>query len=457
MTFQGARTGLRGAGVPNGGLIVGAARLDRVEGLRRGQWGFELLVQPGYRLADLRRDLATRRPNLAASQAEPEALKELLAEFRAEELFWPPDPSETSATMGGLASTNASGPNRSRFGRAADHLSGLRVILHDGQEYNLERGAFKFGPQGLPLPTGRLLEADPKALGLPPEADLLDLLAGGQGMYGFISGLWLKLAKAPAHLWGLVFFPDSEEKAVSLIEAILDDPPEALISLDFLDLPSLSVVSVLRQSAKKLREIPEPPTGAASAVSLELMADDESLIESASERIIQNCLDRGCDPDQSWALVGTEVEKSRLFAHAVPEGLGSLLDSVRAGGYPAVMTATDFTRPDLRFGQNLGECRRDLREMGLTAVTFGHALDNHLSVNFLPKNAEEAKRATELMGHWLERAKNAGGELFFGQGVGKLKKELFLAHESPERIASLRAAKKALDPNGLFNPGNLFD
>jgi D-lactate dehydrogenase (cytochrome) len=421
--------------------------------LELNEQGFELLVQPGYRLSDLRRDLAIRRPALAGSQPGPADL----ASFRTDEYFWPPDPGETSATMGGLAATRAAGPNRMSFGTAGDHITALSAILSDGQEHVIRRGIYTFGPEGLKLPTGGRLEVDPTLLGLAKGADLVDLLIGGQGMYGFISGLWLRLTKAPANVWALVFFPENEEGAAALIEKTLGDTPEALVSLDFLDLASLSMVADLRRSADKLAEIPEPPDSAGAAVLIELMADDENLIEEASEAILNNCQDVGCDPDLSWAMVGPETAKMHLLRHAVPEAIGGQLDVIRGNGFPAVKMATDMTRPDLPFGRCLSEYRRDIRETGLSAVIFGHAKDNHLHVNLLPSSQGEAQRAAELFVNWLKSSVKAGGELFLEHGVGKLKKDLLLACERPERIAALQAAKKALDPKRLFNPHNLFD
>jgi FAD/FMN-containing dehydrogenase len=336
-------------------------------------------------------------------------------------------------------------------------VKGLAVILKDGLERELERGQFVFGPRGLPLPFGGFLDAEPGHLGLPPGADLLDLLIGGQGMYGYVSGLWLGLKKAPKSVWALVFFLDDEKKAAHLIEKTLADDLAALVSLDFLDAASLGVIAELGKSAKKLSQIPQTPAGAKAAVMVELMAEGEYLIEKDSGKILENCQEVGGDPDASWALVGSEAEKARIFRHAVPEGLGGKIDAIRAGGYLATKTAGDFTRPDLSFGQALFECRRDLKEAALEAAIFGHAHSSHLHVNFLPTDGAQTKRALELMGHWLELAKMAGGELFFEQGVGKLKKELFLAHERPQRILALKKVKKALDPQGLFNPHNLFD
>ncbi|MDR1297025.1 MAG: FAD-binding oxidoreductase [Deltaproteobacteria bacterium] len=455
MTFQGARTGLAGGAVPQGGTAVGLGALDRPVALERGPEGFELLVQPGYTLAALRRDLARRKFDFISPGRASRAEK-VLAEFQRGSYFWPPDPGEAAATLGGAASTNAAGPNAGFRGPAGGHIAGLNFLFSDGEERSVRRGEHVFREGALRLPDGRTLEAAPPALGLPPPADLTDILIGSQGMYGAVTGVRLRLSPAPAHVWGLVFFAGSEQKAAAFMELFLASPPEPLVSLDYLDKASLDVVAAMRRTASRLAEIPGLPETAGGAVLAEFQSMDEGLIEQASLAALRFCQEAGLDPDDSWALTDAETDKMRVLRHAVPEGLGGRLDRVRAKGCPALRMSTDFTVPGRGLGELLSEYRRDLEGGELSAVVFGHAKDNHLHVNIIPENDSQVVRAGELMRHWLERAKKARGGLFVEHGVGKLRRELFLEVESPERIAALRSLKKTMDPNNLFNPGNMF-
>jgi D-lactate dehydrogenase (cytochrome) len=190
---------------------------------------------------------------------------------------------------------------------------------------------------------------------------------------------------------------------------------------------------------------------------MELMAEDQARIEADSGVILSYLQDAGGDADESWALVDSEVEKARIFRHAVPEAVGVRLDAIRSRGYPAVKMASDLTRPDLTFSQTIKEYRRDIKQTGLQAIIFGHAQENHLHVNFLPQSEAESRRAAELIGRWMELSQNAGGKLFAEHGVGKIKKKLFIEREREEKIKALKIVKNTLDPHGLFNRGNLFD
>ncbi|MDR0355179.1 MAG: FAD-binding oxidoreductase [Deltaproteobacteria bacterium] len=452
MTFQGARTGLCGGCVPLAGQAVSLTLLDRPISLEETPEGFELRVQPGYDLASLGRDLSRRRFDFISAKVKAETL----SAFRSRPYFWPPDPGERTATIGGLASTRAAGPGAHRYGSVAEHIAGLNFLMADGQERSVRRGRHFFRNGRMLLPGGQELAVDPSRLGLSEEADLLDLLIGSQGMYGLITSLDLKLAPAPAHVWALVFFLDSEEKAAALADVFLAEPLSPLVSLDYLDEASLKMVLSLRKTASKLLEIPPPPLGAAAAVLLEFHSNDESEIESAAAKALAGCQKVGGDPDQSWALTDAEAEKMRIVRHAVPEGLGGRLDQIRAKGYPVFNVASDFTRPGPSLTRCLAEYRRDLKAQNLEAVIFGHAKDNNLHVNILTENVSQTKRALELMADWLGRARETGGKLFQEHGVGKLKRELFAQAEKKETVDAWRTVKKTLDPHALFNPQNML-
>jgi D-lactate dehydrogenase (cytochrome) len=452
ITAQGSRTGLCGSGVPLGGLLLSMSQLDQPVSLREGQSGpdcaFELIVQPGYSLASLKLDLWRRK--FSCASIDPA----LMESFRAQSLFWPPDPGENSATLGGIFSTNAQGPSGFRYGPALGHIKALTIVLSDGCEYEISRGEEYFNGHNLKLPTGTVVNLDPFHLGLKPSADLIEVFGGSEGMYGIITSLTLVLSPRPNADWGLVFFFESEKIASLFIEQVLSDPPHSVVSLDFLDQASLHEVSKLKKIAAKLRDIPEPPGGAACCAIMELHSPDPGLIEEDALKLSQICQDSGGDVDQSWALADAEVDKMRTFRHAVPEALGGRLDQLRTAGLSLIKLAFDATLSGLPFSQALSQYRSDLEKAALTAAVFGHAPQNHLHINILAKDLSDYNKGLELFGRWLERSKQTGGELFSEHGVGKIKGGLFLDHERPERIAALKILKKALDPNCLFNPQN---
>ncbi|MFR7732550.1 MAG: FAD-binding oxidoreductase [Collinsella sp.] len=108
VTVQGARTGLAAGAVPHGGHILNTSRMNRYLGIRRDEQGrFLLRVAPGVVLSELRKQLGKKvLPTAGWDQASLEAYEEFQ---EAPEQFFPTDPTEASACLGGMAACNASG------------------------------------------------------------------------------------------------------------------------------------------------------------------------------------------------------------------------------------------------------------------------------------------------------------------------------------------------------------
>ena len=163
ITVQGARTGLAAGAVPHGGHILNTSHMNRYLGLRRDEQGrFLLRVEPGVVLSELRKQLGKKAlPTAGWDQASLEAYEELQA---APEQFFPTDPTEASACLGGMAACNASGARSYAYGPMRPHVTGLHVALADGDLLELHRGRAHADARHLSLVTagGRALE-----LGLP--------------------------------------------------------------------------------------------------------------------------------------------------------------------------------------------------------------------------------------------------------------------------------------------------
>ena len=139
ITVQGSRTGLAGGAVPAGGHVMNLSRACSYLGLRRDDAGvFYLRVQPGVVLSELRKHLTNKSiPTHGWDTASLLALDELYA---GPEQFFPTDPTEASACLGGMAACNASGARSYAYGPMRGHVSALRVALANGDVLSLRRG-----------------------------------------------------------------------------------------------------------------------------------------------------------------------------------------------------------------------------------------------------------------------------------------------------------------------------
>ncbi|MCX7009469.1 MAG: FAD-binding oxidoreductase, partial [Kiritimatiellaeota bacterium] len=254
VTVQGGRTGITGGAVPDGGLVISLGKMNRVLGLRQdGDGRFVLKAQPGVVLQDLRRMLHARE--FATDGWDADSLAALAALRAAPSQIFAPDPTETTATLGGMAACNASGACTFRYGATRRHIAGLRLMLADGDVLALQRGAARAHGREFVLETlahrrlvGRVpnyeLPQVKNAAGYfaAADMDLLDLIIGSEGTLGILTELDLRLLPAPGVRWGLMaFFPD-QAAAVRFVDGARAAGDAQLVALEFFDARALDLL-----------------------------------------------------------------------------------------------------------------------------------------------------------------------------------------------------------------------
>ena len=405
VTAGGAGTGVTGGRVPFGGWVLSLEKLTRLE------------VHPGYAIVGagvLLRDLH------AAAQASGQ--------------FYPPDPTETGASIGGTIATNASGSRSFRYGSTRRWVEVLRVVLADGSVREFARGqAIDFEPPAIPLP-----EVTKNTAGylLRPGMDWVDLFCGSEGTLGVITEARVRLLPAPkAVLGGVVFFPDDD----SALDAV-DHWRDARM-LEYFDVHSL------RLMRSRFPEIPEK-AAAALLIEQELESEEDPEIDRWLERIEA----AGALAEDSWfALSANDRERFRRFRHGLPEIVN---DTVRRSG--AMKMNTDYAVPLPQNRAMLAYYRQRLdEEFPGRYVIFGHIGDAHVHINLFsdPANPEHAK---EVLADLARRAVALGGTVSAEHGLGKRKAHLLEMQYGPEHLAAMRAVKQRLDPGNILGRGTLL-
>ena len=171
LTAQGALTGLAGGASPDGGLILNLQRMNRILGIHRAEDGtYCLRVQPGLRLAQLRRALQLKMFDVSGWD---NLSLETLRDIRPGQLFFPPDPTEPTASLGGMASCNACGARSVLYGCTRAHIRGLRIVLADGRVTELIRGRDRASGRDvcLPLEDGSRFRTELPPFETPPIKD----------------------------------------------------------------------------------------------------------------------------------------------------------------------------------------------------------------------------------------------------------------------------------------------
>ena len=156
------------------------------------------------------------------------------------------------------------------------------------------------------------------------------------------------------------------------------------------------------------------------------------------------------------ADTGRELERLKMFRHAVPESVNMVIDERRKTEPSLTKLGTDMAVPDAQLGAVLELYRDGLQAAGLDHVIFGHIGNNHLHVNILPRSLEEYHQGKELYLRWAHRIIAMGGTISAEHGVGKFKVALLREMVGEEAIRQMRDLKRLFDPNGVLNRGNLF-
>jgi len=118
--------------------------------------------------------------------------------------------------------------------------------------------------------------------------------------------------------------------------------------------------------------------------------------------------------------------------------------------------STDMSVPDDAFASMLRLYKETLQPTGLRYTIFGHIGDNHVHVNILPRDDNEAATAREIYLGFVKRAVEVGGTISAEHGIGKLKRDYLRLLYSEQHLREMAAVKRVFDPEGILGRGNIF-
>ncbi|MCE5196288.1 MAG: FAD-binding oxidoreductase [Negativicutes bacterium] len=469
LTIQGARTGLAAAAVPLRGHVMNLSRMNRVIGCRRDESGrFYFTVQPGLVLSEFKKMI--KKKQFASSGWDTAALQAYEDFGKAPRQFFAPDPTEASATIGGMTACNASGARTFLYGPIRHHISALRMLLSDGRMIALRRGeVFARGRRlSLPLTNQETLELNLPTYRMPQtksasgyyiedNMDAIDLLIGSDGTLGVITAIELALMEHPRLIWGVSCFFADEDQAVQFTMR-LRSQVQHLAALEAFDADALELLRQQKRLSSAFARLPEVPESYRYCIYTELHCQDAAEALAQLRQIGAVLQQSGGNKADTW-VARTEADLTQLqfFRHAVPESANLLIDR-RKQNYPMITKlGTDMSVPDDQLAQVVALYRRGLRENQLQSAIWGHIGNNHLHVNILPRNEADFWKGKALYQQWAAQICQMGGAVAAEHGVGKLKTKMLLTMYGAEHIAEMAALKKVFDPRNLLGNGNLFE
>lgn len=388
MVGFGAGTSLEGhALAAYGGLTLDFRLMDRV--LAVSAEDMIAVVQPGITRERLNQDL------------------------RDTGLFFPVDPG-ANASLGGMASTRASGTATVRYGSMRDNVLGLEVVLADG----------------------RIIRTGSRAAKSASGYDLTALLVGSEGTLGLITELTLRLHGQPEAVSAATCgFADIASAVDCVITTIQTGIPMARIEV-------MDEASVAACNAYHGTTLPLQPH-----LLLEFHGSPAGVQEQV-ERFGAIARDFGAS---AFAWAHLPEERNRLWR-------------VRHQAYPAILASrpgatayvTDVCVPISALAEALLETQADIAASGLSGPILGHVGDGNFHAILLvsPDDPAEDAVAKALTLRMAERALRLGGTITGEHGIGLGKLSLMAAEHGPAWDV-MGQVKAALDPHNLMNPGKL--
>lgn len=336
-------------------------------------------------------------------------------------LTWPIDfASKGSSQVGGNVATNAGGVKVIRYGLTRHWVLGLEVVTARGELLSLN-GALEKNNTGL---------------------DLRQLFIGSEGTLGIVTGATLKLTRLPSRLDVLLFALRDLPSVLRLFGAARGGPFVISAFETFTD----RCYARLRRHRGLAMPI---DASAPHYVLLEVEAQEAGALEGWLARVIEDDL-----------VLDGVLASSAAQARAIWDLREGISESLAATGMPH---KNDVGLPIASLESFTGELERTIEAQwpGFEVCVFGHIGDGNLHVNVMKPDAmskddflAHARASDAAM---FELVRKHRGSVSAEHGIGLLKKSALPYSRTPEEIAMLRAIKKALDPDGLLNPGKIFD
>lgn len=458
VTFIGSQTGTTGGAVPlEDSVAVSFSAMNKINAIRwEGNYPV-LYCDPGVTLSSISAFL--KSPQKWAYHVPGSEL------LQNRSFTYLPDPTETTAQLGGTVATNASGARSFRFGPTRAFVEYLSCVLSNGEILKIKRGKYLFQNNSLQVFTDQnscitipspvyLCPTVKNASGYfsKPNMDLIDLLVGSEGTLAAVSEIGIKLLPSFHIISGMSFFKDNKS-AFDFADFLRSD--NQIVSIEFFDENSLTFVT--DNSNRLSEQFPGYPSGKHTAVFWEFMENQPDSFESRID-LWENQLSQ-CDSsfEHTWSgFEKSERERLRRFRHAIPELINATIANNKIK-FPSIRKiGTDTAVPDNVFRPVYNEYISRIKERSLKYASFGHLGDYHLHINIIPYTDSELQSALEVYKEIMKITINNGGTISAEHGIGKLKREYFYQMYDSDAISQMRAVKIAFDPKGILNSGNLF-
>ncbi len=439
VTISGNGTGLTGARVPQGGIVISTEKMNHIIEINEKEK--TATVEPGVILADFQKLVNEKK------------------------LMYPPDPTERNCFIGGTVATNASGEKTFKYGPTRSYVLSLNVVLANGDLIELRRGEIFASDYILQLKSsnGNIYYLQLPEYQMPStkntsgyfakkNMDAVDLFIGSEGTLGVITKIHLQLVDLPEKILSSVIFFTKEIDALNFIQRARNishdtrktKPSDSLeaLALEFFDKHTLNFL---------LKDYPNIPKDSEAAVWFEQEVNSQTE-EKLLEEWMKLISEFNGDEESAWfAFSDSDNKKIQEFRHAISWKISEYIaqNNLKKLG-------TDVAVPDNKFEDFYFFCKNEVEKENLPYVVYGHFGNSHMHLNMLPKEVKEYEKGKEIYKKICEKAVELGGTISAEHGIGKLKTDYLVLMYGEENIKKMFGVKKALDPNLILGSGNIF-
>ncbi len=396
LTPCGGRTGLSGGSLPIlGGVALSMERFNTI--IEIDERNLQATVEPGV-INQLFRDTVEERG-----------------------LFYPPDPaSKGSCFLGGNLAENAGGPKALKYGVTKDYVLNLEVVL----------------------PTGEIIWTGANVLKNATGYNLTQLMIGSEGTLGVVTKIVFKLIPLPTKDVTMLVPFSSAEKACEAVSAVFRGgiTPSALefIERDAIDW-TLKYTDIEMQIADDVQ----------AHLLVEVDGNDMDLLYKDCEQIAEVMQQYEC---REILLADSQNQKNQLWKLRRAVG-----EAVKAN---SIYKEEDTVVPRAELAKLLKGVKGIGKEYGFQSVCYGHAGDGNLHINIIKGDMPDedwSNKLTHGIKAIFELTKSLGGTISGEHGIGLVQKEYMDIVLSEKNIEIQKGIKKLFDPNGILNPGKIFN
>ncbi len=393
-----------------------------VRGSGTGLVGASVAVEHGVMLETtaMNKIVELDRDNLTVTVQPGILLMELTEYVQGQGFFYPPDPGEKTATIGGNISTNAGGMRAVKYGVTRDYVRGLTVVMPDGEIMTLGGSVVK-NSSGY---------------------SLKDLVVGSEGTLAVVTEAVLKLLPLPKYTVSLLVpFPEMDKALAAVPELLRSDVSP--VALEYMGQETIRCAEAYL--GKKFPDHQHP-----AYLLMTFDGRDEKTVAVEYDRAAELCLSLGAT---DVLIVDTEERKSSVWT-----ARGAFLNAIK--GSTDLMDECDVVVPKSRIADFFRYVETVSRDTGLRIPSFGHAGDGNLHIYIcrdgLAEDVWQEKLSAAFSAMYSEAAK-MGGFVSGEHGIGYGKRGYLASQMGEEYVALLRRIKAAFDPKGILNPGKIFE